>query len=85
MKTFIRALEDIAEIEQEKLYIREKQQEELKAEKPASPESPVKDKTPMEVVKFTKGVKQAITPINGPYKVTHLGTIDETMNETVTS
>ena len=41
VKQFIRALEDIAEVEQEKLFLKEKEESKLLSnDKPASPESP---------------------------------------------
>lgn len=44
VKQFIRALEDIAEVEQEKLFSNEKEDSKLLSnDKPASPESPQKD------------------------------------------
>ena len=91
LKLFIRALEDIAEIEQEKLFIKEKQEESKHEDiKPASPESPQKDSlkpdtVTEEAVKLVKGSKKALSPKPAQTKFTHLTTVDEVMNETVTS
>jgi hypothetical protein len=40
VKQLIRALEDIAEVEQEKMFGKEKEELKLSNDKPASPESP---------------------------------------------
>lgn len=99
VKNFIRALEDIAEKEQEKLIQEEKEalsNQKKEGEKPASPGStPTKtselvaqsspklpEKLETASFKTSKGVR---SPHHQKTKFQQLGTIDEALNETVTS
>ena len=87
VKQFIRALEDIAEVEQERLC------DEKKANVPASPgSSPPKSDIPKQVdalqlgnAKVVSKKKEPRSPQQAPKKFGALITIDEAVNETVTS
>lgn len=84
LKQFIRALEDIAEIEQSKLYELEKSgAKEVQAQKPASPgSSPLQEKI-VELNPQSRKEKRGKKPM--PASKQPLTTIDEILNETVTT